>query len=147
MSRPALRPGERVLLSKGANLVIDSADYGLRPIIGAWMRRPLMRGFGDESLGGRMYLTTQRIHYVTHPINRVGARLDIPLRALTSFTDVSAGVARMVKLEWDNQSHVFVVWGIRRLLDSIETARNSPGSLVVLPSSEEGDRRDTPGIR
>ena len=130
MSSPVLRPGERILIERAANLVVHSADYGLRPITGAWMRRPLMRGFGDESLGGRLYLTNQRIHYDTHPVNRVTVTFDIPLRSLTSFTDVSWGVARMVQLHWDDQSCVFVVWGIRRLLDTIESARNSPESLV-----------------
>lgn len=135
MSRPELRPGERVILSKGANLIINSADYGMVPIPGAWMRRPLMAGRGDESLGGRMYLTNQRIHYDTHPVNRVTATFDIPLRELTSFTNVSVGVARMVQFEWNGTSCVFVVWGIRRLLDAIETARNSPESLVDTPGS------------
>ena len=137
MSSPPLRPGERVILAKGANLVIDSARYGLRPIIGAWMRRPLLGGFGDESLGGRMYLTSQRIHYVAHSVNRVSANLDIPLRDITSFTDVSSGIARMVQIQTNGQSHVFVVWGIRRLLDAIETARTSPESLMEFPPDHQ----------
>ena len=129
MSKPDLHPGERIILSKGANLVINSADHGLTPITGAWMRRPLLAGRGDESLGGRLYLTNRRIHYAAHPINRVSAEFDIPLRELTSFTNVSVGIARMVRLEWSNTACVFVVWGIRGLLDSIESARNSPESV------------------
>lgn len=118
-------------------MVINSADAGLRPLRGAWIRRRLLAGFGDESLGGLLTLTSQRIRFVTHSANRVEASLDIPLRELSSVTDVSAGVARMIRLQWGGSSAVIVVWGIRRLIDAIETARSSPEALASGPSGNQ----------
>ncbi|TAL43019.1 MAG: hypothetical protein EPN91_07225 [Salinibacterium sp.] len=128
MSKPELAPGERIILAKAANLIINSGDFGMDPIEGAAGRRSMMRGLGDESLGGRLYLTNRRIVFQTHAMNRLLGTVPIPLKSLTSFTDVSFGLSKMMKLEWDNESCVFVVWGIPRLLKEIEAARNSPES-------------------
>lgn len=116
---------ERILLEKSANLVVVSTDLGLRPLPGAGLRRVLLRGFGDESLGGRLTVTNRRVLFGAHAANRAAANLDIPLGELTSVDNVSAGIARMMRLAVPAGPHVFVVWGVPAVIDAIESARTS----------------------
>lgn len=119
---------ERIILEKAANLVVVSTDFGLRPLAGAALRRLLLRGYGDESLGGRLTVTTRRLVFTTHATNRISANCDIPLVEITGVDNVSAGITRMMRVTVPGGSHVFVVWGVPRLIEEIDAARTSPES-------------------
>ena len=116
MSKPELAPGERIILAKAASLLVELGGGGTSP---------------SFNVGGRLYLTNRRIWFKTHALNFATGIVDRPLASLTSCTDVSAGLYRMMKLEGGNESCVFVVWGIPRILSEIEAARSSPESHMI----------------
>lgn len=118
-----LLPNEIVLLTKSANLVVDSAEFGLTPLPGTVLRRGMLVG-GDESLGGKLILTNLRLIFEPHAVNRVQAVLVVPLELISALTNASRGISRMVRVDWSGHSRVIVVWGIPALIARITDARD-----------------------
>ena len=54
--------GERVILERKANLMINIKDYG--------MKRKFTLS-SKEAIGGNLYLSNYRLIFKSHPINRV----------------------------------------------------------------------------
>jgi hypothetical protein len=106
-----LLPDERVILSNPANAVTRLDEYGL----GRFPADQLMRvmGFaGKEAIGGRLHLTSYRLLFKSHRVNRVTGSFSIYLPTITGLADRSRWLPRKVEVTTGNQ--VFDFGGCRR---------------------------------
>jgi hypothetical protein len=113
-----LLPGERVILSKPANSIIRLDDYGL----GRFPADQLMRvmGFkGKEAIGGRLHLTSCRLLFKSHRVNRVTGSFSIYLPTITGLADRSRWLARKVEVTTRNQVFDFVIWGVPAFIAAV----------------------------
>lgn len=114
-----LLPGERVLLSKPANAVIRLDEHGLSRL----PADPLMRvmGFaGKEAIGGRLHLTSYRLLFKSHRVNRLAGQFSIFLPTITALHDRSRWIAKKLEVVTRLQSLEFVVWGVPAFISTIQ---------------------------
>lgn len=96
--------GERVLLAQNANLRVSPG----------------------EALGGRLQLTTHRLVFSAHPVNRIVGRLSLFLPTIAGLQDTSRFVAKRLAVETAGTGATeFVVWGIPKLIAAITAARKA----------------------
>jgi hypothetical protein len=111
---------ERIVLTKRTNAVIQPTDYGLGQF-------PFDQYFdlvglkGRESIGGKLHLTTARLVFKSHPINRVTGTFSIFLPTIASATDASFGINRKVAIHTESQQYEFVLWGIDAFVKALST--------------------------
>ena|SRR5665647_2469994 len=127
--RVPLLPGETVLLKRGANSVIERADFGLgaMPFDLTAATRLTGSSRGTEAVGGHLYVTGMRLVFRSHPINRVRGRYSILLPEIDSIGDASSGPVRRVLVTTEGFRHYFVVWGIPGLIRMVGLAQQALG--------------------
>jgi hypothetical protein len=114
-----LLPAEAVIEGKNANLVLRPTDYLLAPI----MHGPLVSrtGFsGQEAIGGRLYLTSYRLIFKSHAVNRVTGSVSIFLPTITGLQDTSRGISKRLTVHTAMLDYDLVVWGIPQLIEAIK---------------------------
>lgn len=106
-----LLDGEKLLTSKPANAVIKLTDYGLKRL--PYDHLMNLTGFkGKEAIGGMLHLTTFRLVFKSHPLNRVQGKFSVFLPAVTQFRNTSSLLAKRLEVSTEFQVHEFVVWGV-----------------------------------
>ena len=109
-----LLPGETLVQDKAANMLVQPQDHQLRPLFS-----------GQEALGGKLYLTTDRLLFKTHAFNRVTGAYSLFLPSIRSVRDTSRLVTRKIEVTTGWQTTEFVLWGIPEFLAAIERARGA----------------------
>jgi hypothetical protein len=113
-----LLPAEAVVEGKNANLCLRPTAYLLAPLADG----PLMRsmGFlGQEGIGGRLYVTSYRLIFKSHAVNRVTGSVSIFLPTITGLQDTSRGISKRLTVHTPMLDYEFVVWGIPKLIEAI----------------------------
>ena len=103
LSAGELLLGETVLLSKNANYRLDHG----------------------EALGGRVHLTSLRLVFEAHPVNRVVGRASIFLPTITGLEDSSRMLAKSITVITTGPRVELVVWGVPALIQRILAARDA----------------------
>ncbi|MFE4695840.1 hypothetical protein ACFRIC_02000 [Streptomyces sp. NPDC056738] len=117
-----LLPGEGIILRKNANAVIDVRQAGLsRFAFDDLMWLVGMRN--KEAIGGRLYLTNYRMVFTSHRFNRVRGSFSIFLPCVEEVRDSSFAATRQITVHTGTQDFTFVVWGIPRLLETVDECR------------------------
>jgi hypothetical protein len=121
-----LWPGEQALLSKAANLVIRIKEHGLSQF--AFDKYMFLIGMkGKEALGGCVHLTSYRLIFKTHGLNRLRGKISIFLPNVAAVTNTSWFVVRKVKVETQAQDYEMVLWGIPSFIAAVEEAKAKIG--------------------
>jgi hypothetical protein len=121
-----LLPGERRVLTKGANAIVNPTEYGLA-------RLPFDKHMGSvgmkdrEAIGGKLHLTTVRLVFKAHRINRLTGSMSIFLPSVVGAADSSRRVTRKVRIDTPSQTFEFVMWGIAGFLTALEDQRAALG--------------------
>ncbi|OOG91730.1 hypothetical protein [Bacillus pseudomycoides] len=74
--------GERVVMERKANAIIDFKDFGMKKIKYSPFRK-------HEAIGGKLYVTNYRLIFKSHPINRVRGMYSILLPTIQFVKDDS----------------------------------------------------------
>ncbi len=121
-----LLPGERPIESKAANAVISLSEYGLE-------RRGYHAGMGlvgmkgQEAVGGRLHLTSYRLLFKSHGMNRATGSVSIYLPTVAGLEDRSRLVTRKIGVRTGDTDSEFVAWGVPGLIRSIQAAMDAIG--------------------
>jgi hypothetical protein len=113
-----LLPAESVVEGKNANLILRPTDYLMAPIVDDPLRRRLGLS-GQEGIGGRLYLTSYRLIFKSHAINRVTGSVSIFLPTITGLQDTSRGLSKRLTVHTTMLDYDLVVWGVRKLIEAI----------------------------
>ncbi|MGW0969639.1 hypothetical protein [Streptomyces sp. NPDC002516] len=117
-----LLPGEGIILRKNANAVIDVRAAGLsRFAFDDLMWLVGMRN--KEAIGGRLYLTNYRLVFTSHRFNRVRGTFSIFLPCIEELRNSSMAATRQITVSTGTQDFTFVVWGVPRLIETVEACR------------------------
>jgi hypothetical protein len=137
-----LLPGERIVLSKSANAVVTPTEYGLgRFPFDDYLGLVGMKG--REAIGGKLHLTTTRLVFKSHALNRLKGSMSIFLPSIRDAADASRLATRKVRITTPSQQHEFVMWGIGGFLAALEAQRTAFGRdarqelLTTLPEHPE----------
>jgi hypothetical protein len=125
MSAPAveLLPGEQVLESKAANAVVKLSEHGLSRF--AFDKYMWVAGMKEkEAIGGHLSLTSYRLVFQAHALNRLRGRYSIFLPAVVAVRDASFLWTRKIAVATQLTEFQFVLWGIPRFLQRLEEARS-----------------------
>ncbi|WP_055695651.1 hypothetical protein [Streptomyces prasinopilosus] len=122
-SKPGdLFPGEQHVLRKNANAVIGVREAGLSRLPFDGLRGAVgMRG--KEAIGGRLHLTNLRLVFRSHAVNRVRGTFSVFLPCVEEVRNTSSGITRRVTVSTAGQDFTFVVWGVPRLIDTVDRYR------------------------
>jgi hypothetical protein len=119
-----LLSGERILYRGAAAAIVDPADYRLPdfPLMSAWA--PLVLGTVKETIGGRLFVTTHRVIFSSHPFNRVTGRVSIPLSAVDRATAFHEGLLTFgVRIDTTIGTARYVSWSAARFTRALSEAR------------------------
>ena len=70
-----------------------------------------------------MHLTTYRLWFHAHAVNRLRGSFSIWLPTIQQVGDASSGVKRQVEVVTRSQRFTFVVWGVPKMIAAIDSAR------------------------
>src|SRR5215212_2488047 len=108
-----LLPGEQVLESKPANAVVKLSEHGLSRF--AFDKYMWVAGMKDkEAIGGHLSLTSYRLVFQAHALNRLHGRYSIFLPSIVSVRDASFLWTRKIAVATQLTEFQFVLWGIPR---------------------------------
>jgi len=117
-----LLPGETSILSKNANALIRVDELGLsRFAFDHAMGAVGLRG--AEAIGGKLHLTTYRLVFESHAVNRTKGEFSIFLPTVREVRNTSSGLKRQMEVATGTQRFTFIVWGVPALIAAIEQAR------------------------
>ncbi|MEH7248162.1 GRAM domain-containing protein [Neobacillus niacini] len=108
--------GERIILERKANLMINIKDYGMKK---------KFTPSSQEAIGGKLYLSNYRLIFKSHPINRVKGTYSILLPTVRSVRDSSGLLMKKIEVNVNGKPFEFVVWGRKELLTKIEELKNN----------------------
>lgn len=130
LTQDDLIAGEEVLRSKAANAVIRPNDYGLERFpFDQYM--PLV-GMGDrEAIGGKLHLTSYRLLFKAHRVNRAKGEFSIFLPTIRDAAAASHRVTRKIRIVTPSQEYEFVMWGIPAFLTLLSEQRRQLGENEV----------------
>ena len=118
-----LLPGEQVLCSKPANLIVRPKDFGLQK----FAFDDLMWTVGmhnKESLGGAVHLTNYRILFKSHRFNRLRGMTSIFLPTIQQLENRSVLVFRKLAVFTNTAKVEFVVGDVDNVISQITAARD-----------------------
>jgi hypothetical protein len=117
-----LLAGEALIRSKPANVVIALTDHGLRRL--PFDQLLQVTGFaGQEAIGGPLHLTTDRLLFKAHRVNRLTGAFSVSLPTIRELRDASRLLVRKLEVATGLQTCPFVVWGVPDLIRAIGVAR------------------------
>lgn len=115
-----LLPGEKLILSKAANVVITIDEYGLSKF--AFDKLMWTVGMkGKEAIGGKLHLTNYRLTFISHAANRLTGKFSIFLPTIQNVEDTSFLIKKQLTVLSRTQKFDFIVWGIPELIAAIQT--------------------------
>ena len=115
-------PGERVLHSKLANLVIRPADFGLDDFaFGGLLWVVGMKK--KESLGGALHVTNYRLIFKSHRYNRLRGMTSIFLPTVQQLKNRSVLVFRKLAVTTASAQVEFVVGEVDQVIAQVDSAR------------------------
>ncbi len=119
-----LLPGEKLLLSKGANAVIQLQEHGLKRLPADELTRLI--GFrGKEAIGGKLHLTSFRLLFKSHAVNRLRGQFSIFLPTIVSAVNSSRLLVRRITVTTASQNFEFVIWGGPAVIAEISRAKEA----------------------
>jgi hypothetical protein len=142
-----LLPGERMILSKGANAIIRLDEYGLSRLPADQITRLI--GFaGKEGIGGKLHLTTHRLIFKSHRVNRVVGSFSIFLPTITGLHDRSRWIAKKVEVATRMQTFEFVAWGVPAFIAAVQAqaAQVTPAQAKELAAAQAGGMAPNPTL-
>lgn len=140
-----LLPGERVIVSKPANAIVRLDEYGLSRFPADQLMRVM--GFaGKEAIGGRLHLTSFRLLFKSHRVNRVTGAFSIYLPTITGLADRSRWIAKKLQVATRSQTFEFVVWGVPDFIAGIQAqaAQVTTGQARELAAAQAGGMAKNP---
>ena len=143
-----LLPGERPLKSKAANAVISLSEHGLAQR-GYHAGMGLVGMKGQEAVGGRLHLTSYRLLFKSHGMNRATGSVSIYLPAITGLEDRSKFVTRKIGVRTEATDSEFVAWGVPGLIQAIQAAGDALGPTereTMLEEIEQHPERSGGGL-
>ena len=125
-----LLPEENVLLSKKANAIIKPDEHGLsRFAFDHLMGTVGMAGM--EAIGGNLHLTSYRLLFEAHAVNRLHGAFSIFLPTIQQVRNTSSGITRKVEIVTATQRCTYIVWGVPALIEAIDRARTALDKAAV----------------
>lgn len=122
LSPGELLPGERVILTKKANCVVRLSDVGLQRLRFDQGLAAIGMG-GQEAIGGQLHLTSYRLVFASHAVNRAVGKLSLFLPTVVELRDTSKGLAKKLTVRTELQEVELVVWGVPALITAIDQQR------------------------
>ena len=116
---------ERVVLSKRANSVVRYTEQGLQRVAALHTVLQAFGWGGKEAIGGKLHLTSYRLLFKSHKINRLTGSFSIFLPTIRGVRNSSRGLVRRVTVTVAGQEHEFVVWGVPRLVAALDEQRRA----------------------
>ncbi|MDM5153664.1 hypothetical protein QUF88_07435 [Bacillus sp. DX1.1] len=110
--------GERVVIERKANAIINFKDFGMEKIKHSPFRK-------KEAIGGKLYVTNYRFIFKSHSLNRVRGMYSILLPTIQSVRDISFLLVKKIEVISNGNTYVFVVWGIKELLEEVERVKSN----------------------
>jgi hypothetical protein len=124
LSSSDLLDGEEVVMSKAANALIVPSEYGLAALsLGRYRQLPDLAG--REAIGGKLHLTSWRLIFHSHAVNRATGTFSIFLPTILNSADTSRGFTHRVRIETRSHAFEFVMWGVRRFLSALARQRQA----------------------
>lgn len=121
-----LLPGERLLHSSLANLLVKPEDFRLRPFVFGGLQ--FLAGMKDkEVIGGALHLTNLRVLFKSHRFNRLHGAVSIFLPSIVRQADSSRWPVGRLRLATRLAEVEFITANAARLLAEIEAARAAFG--------------------
>lgn len=123
LEEAVLLPGERILLTKQANLVVNPEDFGLEN----FAFDDLLWAVGmknRESLGGAMHLTNYRILFKTHRYNRLRGMISIFLPTIQQLENRTVLIFRKLAVTTVTGKVELVVSDVDDVISQIASARD-----------------------
>ncbi|WP_265523490.1 hypothetical protein [Oerskovia flava] len=121
-----LLPNERIVRSSKANAVVRPSDYGMSEFAAGHLMG-LVGMAGREAIGGRLHVTSLRLLFQAHAVNRLRGQLAIPLPSIRSASRYRSGLAFGVEVVTAGARLQFVNWSAGKVLASLEDARAAFG--------------------
>lgn len=115
--------GEKIILSKNANSVINVKEYGLGEI--PMLFRNALGFSQKEAIGGKLYLTNYRFIFKSHSLNRLTGKFSIFLSTIQGIKDKSVLIMKKMDIDTEVQNYEFVVWGIGEIMQKAEEAKSN----------------------
>jgi hypothetical protein len=138
--------GEELLVSKFANAVVTPAEHGLS----RFAADDLMWTVGmkdKEAIGGQLHLTTYRLLFRSHTLNRLTGDIELFLPTILSLQNTSYLWTRKFAVDTSSARYEFVMWGIAKFLRRVTEASDALGvDSVARIRSAVLDRADGSGL-
>ena len=116
-----LLPGESSILSIASNAVVKLSDHGLSQFaFDQYMWAVGMKN--KESIGGNLHLTSYRLLFKSHGINRLTGKFSIFLPTIKAIKDTSFFITKKVTISTQLTNFDFVVWGIPAFIKATQEA-------------------------
>lgn len=139
-----LMPGESLLASKFANAVITPTEHGLTRLVADGLM--WLVGMKDrEAIGGRLYLTNQRLLFRSHSINRLTGDIELFLPTIRTLKNTSYLWMRKCVVETASVRQEFVIWRVNAFLKKVRAAREALGPEAVRQIREAVETRSRSG--
>jgi hypothetical protein len=148
MNQDDLLPGEHLILTRRASVVLSRDDLGLGKL--GLIDAPNAVLKGRESIGGRLDLTDQRLVFTTHQVNRASGRFSVFLPVIRALRDTSRFLVRRIEVETTRTTWTFIVYGIPALLAATRRAGQAltpDDTLRILRGAREHPERVGAGVR
>ena len=114
--------GERLLVSKAANLIVRPSDFGLSRFAADGLLWTVgMKN--KEAIGGKLHLTSYRLLFKAHGVNRLVGQLSLFLPQINTVQDTSRLLVRRVSVKTALTQSDFIMWGIAKFLRRVAEAR------------------------
>lgn len=115
--------GEKLILSKNANSIINISDFALKRL--PYDQAMKLVGMANkEAIGGKIHLTNYRIIFKSHSFNRLTGKFSIFLNTINDINDISSFISKKIEIKTHSQDFQFVVWGIPKLINEIDRCKN-----------------------
>ena len=121
-----LLESERQFHRSKANAIIFPSDYGLSALAAGELLGLAGIG-GGEAIGGHLYITSLRIAFEAHRMNRLKGVLSVPLSAIRSAAPWRAGLSVGVQVTTAVEELQFVSWSRKAVLQALSAAREEFG--------------------
>jgi hypothetical protein len=122
LDKTDLLPDETVLLSKKANAIIKPDEHGLSRFAFDHLTGAVGMA-GMEAIGGNLHLTSYRLLFKAHAVNRLRGTFSIFLPTIQQVRNASSGIARKVEVVTGTQRCTYVVWGVPSVIAAVDRAR------------------------
>jgi len=104
---------------------------------------------GSEAIGGHVHVTSVRLAFAAHPINRLKGVMSLPLPEIVRVEPWKSGPSVGFAVSTGRCTVRFVSWSRRRALDALDGARRSFGDqeqaiLALVPNADPSSRSVDP---